>query len=106
MLLTSFNALPASCLCRLFMWEVFFLGTAFSTPSHMSDRRPGRFSDIVGIDMVAGESSRFENRGSGLNVDDVWRALKVRGLSRESTANDANACEVAMMGAATCRQRQ
>jgi hypothetical protein len=33
---TSFNALPAICLCRFFMWEVFFFGTARSKPSHIS----------------------------------------------------------------------
>jgi hypothetical protein len=100
MLLTSLSALPASCRCRLFVCEVFFLGTAFSHPSQMSDMRPGRFSDIVGNDMVAVAYSRFEI-GSELKEDEVCMAVKLRGASRKSTANAAKACDVAMMNVAT-----
>ncbi len=74
MLLTSFNALPASCRCRLFMCEVFFFGTARSTPSQMSVNKPGMFKDIAGIDMVAAEYSELEkHRRIGLEA--VWKAV-------------------------------
>lgn len=48
---TSFRAFPAICLCLLLECEVFFLGTALSSPSHISshDGRDGRFSDIAGM---------------------------------------------------------
>ena len=39
--LTSFNALPAICLCLFFMCDVFFLGTAFRIDSQMSSRMDG-----------------------------------------------------------------
>lgn len=47
--LTSFNALPAICLCLFFMCEVFFLGTALSIDSQIpsrSDGSDGRFRCI------------------------------------------------------------
>ena len=40
-LFTSFNALPAICRCRFFMWEVFFLGTARRTDSQRPARNEG-----------------------------------------------------------------
>jgi len=39
---TSFKALPAICLWRFFMCEVFFFGTARSTESHSSCRKDER----------------------------------------------------------------
>ena len=39
--LTSFNALPAICLCLFFMCDVFFLGTAFRIDSQISSRMDG-----------------------------------------------------------------
>ena len=50
---TSFSAFPANCRCRFFMCEVFFLGTARSTPSQMSDIMSGMFSVMDGIVMEA-----------------------------------------------------
>lgn len=49
---TSFKAFPAICLCLLLECDTFFLGTAFSSPSHISsnDGRDGRFNDIAGIE--------------------------------------------------------
>jgi hypothetical protein len=38
---TSFNAFPAICRCRLFECGVFFLGTARRIDSHIPDRRDG-----------------------------------------------------------------
>lgn len=38
---TSFKALPAYCLCRFFMWEVFFFGTARSIDSQISLKMDG-----------------------------------------------------------------
>jgi len=38
---TSFNALPAICLCLFFICEVFFLGTAFRIDSQISSRIEG-----------------------------------------------------------------
>ena len=37
----SFKAFPAICLCRFFMCEVFFLGTARRIDSQISDSRDG-----------------------------------------------------------------
>ena len=101
MLLTSLSALPASCRCRLFMCEVFFLGTALSTPSQMSDNRPGRLSDIAGIDKLAVDCTLVDNSGRGLD-DEIWKIAKLRGASRDSIANAAKACPVAMMDVASC----
>lgn len=97
MLLTSFSALPASCRCRLFIWEVFFFGTARSTPSHMSERRPGMFSDIAGIDKIGEE---YIALGECRRVEPEIRkdALLVK-TSRESTENAAKAGRVAIMSA-------
>lgn len=49
---TSFKALPAICLCLFFICEVFFLGTAFSMPSHMSPNIEGMFWITAGIAMA------------------------------------------------------
>lgn len=48
---TSFKAFPAICLCLLLECETFFLGTAFSRPSHISssDGSDGRFNEMAGI---------------------------------------------------------
>ena len=73
MFLTSFSALPASCRCRLFMCDVFFFGTARSTPSQMSARRAGIFSDITGIDMVTIGYMELERGRSGGN-EAIWMA--------------------------------
>ena len=52
-LLTSFNALPANCLCLFFICDVFFFGTARNMPSHISEIAPGMFKVIVGIVILA-----------------------------------------------------
>ena len=60
MLLASFKAFPANCLCRFFIWDVFFFGTAFKMPSQISPRSPGRLSDMEGIDRAAEGSKGTE----------------------------------------------
>nr|POE82373.1 hypothetical protein CFP56_72521 [Quercus suber] len=49
---TSFNALPAICRCRFFIWEVFFLGTARKSPSQRSANRPGMGESAAGKMLV------------------------------------------------------
>lgn len=46
---TSFRPLPAICLCRFFMCDVFFFGTAFRIPSHISSSSEGMFWMAAGI---------------------------------------------------------
>lgn len=46
---TSLRAFPASNLCRFFMCEVFFLGTARRTPSQISPNIPGMLWSAAGI---------------------------------------------------------
>ena len=48
-LLTSFRPLPAICLCRFFICDVFFFGTAFRIPSHISSSSEGMFWMAAGI---------------------------------------------------------
>lgn len=76
---TSFNALPAICLWRFFMWDVFFLGTARRTDSQMSETSEG-----IGI-TTAGRSADCHRARKG-----VWR------IDRDGAAEDLReACAIA-----------
>lgn len=58
---TSFNALPAICLCLFFMCDVLFLGTARSIDSQMPDRMP----ETPAMAATAGPGMRSETGRSG-----------------------------------------
>jgi hypothetical protein len=60
---TSFNALPAICLCLFFMCDVFFLGTALSIPSHRSESSPG-----IGIRAAGSRGERRNCWRSGIRL--------------------------------------
>jgi hypothetical protein len=62
-LFTSFKALPAKRRCRLFMCDVFFLGTALSIPSQMSDSNDGMLIAAVGSAMLTDAIRSEVNRG-------------------------------------------
>ena len=62
-LVTSFRALPAICLCRFFICDVFFFGTAFSMPSHISWSSEGMFWIAEGI---ATPTAGIEGNSDGL----------------------------------------
>jgi len=53
MALTSFRAFPANCRCLFFICDVFFFGTAFSIPSHISEMIPGTLMVMAGMAMDA-----------------------------------------------------
>lgn len=78
------------------MCEVFFFGTARSTPSQMSVKMPGMLRDIAGIDMVAAGYIEFD-RCRSRDPDEVWKAPKLGAASRESIENAAKVCGVAMV---------
>ena len=84
MLFTSFKAFPANCLCRFFMWEVFFFGTAFKIPSQISPRSPGMLRDMEDIERAAEGSKVVGRNCESCTAVLVWRsrcALKVWGSS-------------------------
>ena len=53
---TSFNALPAICRCRFFIWLVFFFGTAFNNPSHSSPSNVGVGANAAGMRLAFNRS--------------------------------------------------
>ncbi len=53
MALTSFKAFPANCRCLFFICDVFFFGTAFNIPSHISEMTPGTLMAMAGMAMDA-----------------------------------------------------
>jgi hypothetical protein len=85
MLFTSFKAFPASCLCRFFMWDVFFFGTAFKMPSQISPSKSGMFREIEGIERVAeGKKGEDRNRQSCVAVL-IWKSRgELRACGRRS----------------------
>lgn len=83
---TSFNALPAICLCRFFMCDVFFFGTARSIDSQMPDRSPETPAMAAmagaGRRSATGRSGRCcRRRSSGGSVRDGALAAGMRAAS-------------------------
>jgi hypothetical protein len=56
-------------------------------------------SDIAGIEMVAVGYIELANRGRRVDEDELWKAVKLRGASRESIAE--RLCDAAMVNATT-----
>jgi hypothetical protein len=51
------------------MWDVFFFGTAFKMPSHISASKPGMWRESEGIDRAAeGRNGVPRNRESSVAV--------------------------------------
>jgi hypothetical protein len=63
---TSFSALPAICLCLLFICDVFFLGTALRIPSQIPSR-------ISGIDGRSWKPAGMAAARDGKRGSDNWR---------------------------------
>jgi hypothetical protein len=58
-------------------------------------------SDIAGIEMVAVGYIELANRGRRVDEDELWKAVKLRGASRESIRNAERLCDAAMVNATT-----
>ena len=87
---TSFNALPAICLCLFFMCDVFFLGTALRIDSQMSSRIDGidgRPSwKPTGTARVRDGKSGSENWRTWSCILDVEKRVGERSLGRKELA--------------------
>ena len=100
---TSFRALPAICLCRFFICDVFFFGTAFRMPSHISSSSEGMFWMAAGI---ATPSAGIEgNSGSrvcccccvesSVDLKDVPKLAEVSLGKSADKAEDIRSCCIA-----------
>ena len=72
MVVTSFKALPAICLLRFLLYDVFFFGTALSRPSHSScstDDIPAKPSNGMARADAADGGSRILRRAGSLRMD-------------------------------------
>jgi hypothetical protein len=99
MFLTSFKALPAICLDRFFIYEVFFLGTARRMDPQMSERNEGTWSEIAAEASIAGESEMVRRDVWPADDDNEFEAEtrlgKIRGANGEkATAREAMAIVV------------
>lgn len=106
-LLTSFKALPAYCLWRFFICDVFFFGTARSMEPQISDRKEGTLREIVAVPNIEGgmEVYSWESGDVGPAVEDsVFEAVRRLGKIRGAKGGGTDSARNAMMVIAMCSQ--
>lgn len=102
---TSFSALPAICRCRFFMWLVFFLGTAFSIPSHICSSNDGMGTSTAGRRLAAARSCCIcWRRGIRRTAASCGRR-RARTTGRKAERRDADGARnvaIVLMSSALC----